>query len=194
MPQPSTPKRPTIIKTNFTAYSNSNTNNHCNKIHTPIATAHTENKHPIHLPISEPHPTHSNTHSASTTSLPSVHRGKNTIIRPKQKLESKHWLLISNQKRSAHQTPKSNQQGTPHPQATEEDTKISHTNLQLDTNSWSRSKSNQPTRIPNINLQGLRHDVRWESKNHARKVNMFSFKTTHLWITQTQSKQKRNKS
>ena len=72
------PRKPTLpLK------SNSNASNHrIQKSYTPIATTHTKKtpqiKQRLHLPIAEPHPTYSNTHSASTIS-PDPPRKKHQI-------------------------------------------------------------------------------------------------------------------
>ena len=102
-----------------------------NKIHThssPLLTPKklSKSKQPVHLPITEPHLTYFITHLVSTTSLPRSTK-ENTLNKTKAKLESKYCKTIG--------PPDSKVKSIRYPssQAIEKDTKISHTNLQLDT-------------------------------------------------------------
>lgn len=83
MPEPSTPKRTTTTKNQLHQLNQTPMRaTTVYKIHTHPSPLLTPKKTPqikqhLHL-IAEPHPTYFKTHSASTTSLPPVHRGKNT--------------------------------------------------------------------------------------------------------------------
>jgi len=98
-------------------------------------------------------------HTTSTTSRPPIHRNS-TKTKPKNQLEPKSWLPISNQKWSAHQTLEPNQQGTPRPRYIREHHIKS--NRIATSHRLPVSKQKWPAhRKPTHNKQDKRHDKRW---------------------------------